>query len=97
MYDVQDTALVEEYLRFFLKNSKDFSEFSKYFRTEYLKRLFYTEKLLAGETFDNVSELVGSYELEELMKRKEISISNSNNHFFKAGEEISLFVDIKNI
>jgi len=97
MYEVSDTELVEDYLKFFLRNSKDYNEFTKYFQTDYLKTLFYKVKLLAGETFENVAEIIGSHALEELTKSKEITICKCNNKFFKANEECSLLVDIKNI
>jgi len=50
-----------------------------------------------GETFENIHTILHTSTLEELSKSKEITICSMNNHFFKPEDNVSLFVDIKNI
>lgn len=50
-----ETKLIEDYLRYFFKDAKDFGEFEKYFTPDFLKKQFYTAKIQAGENIDNIT------------------------------------------
>ncbi len=52
---------------------------------------------MSGNVIENINNFLSSSEIEEITKKKEITIISSNKKYFQPLEEVKLYVDIKNI
>ncbi|KRW99096.1 hypothetical protein PPERSA_07349 [Pseudocohnilembus persalinus] len=94
---IDETNLILDYLYNLFKKEKNTQKFQKYFKTDLLNRQFALAQLHQNGEIQNVQNLLSASELESETKSRQITIVKSNKNYFKPGEEISLFVDIKNI
>lgn len=52
---------------------------------------------MSGNIIENLNNFLSAQEIEEITKKKEITILSSNRKYYKPMEEVKLYVDIKNI
>ena len=93
----EEPKLIEEYLRYFFKTMPNFGEFEKYFTPVYLSKQFYTAKILAGENIDNVTKIFSEAELTQMRESKKLKFVSWNKNRFDLGDEVTLFLEVKNI
>ena len=93
----EESKLIEEYLRYFFKTMTNFGEFEKYFTPGYLSKQFYTAKILNGENIDNITKIFNETELTQMRENKKLKFVTWNKNRFELGEEITLYLEVKNI
>ena len=95
-----DFELIESYLVFISRQGglqDQYKRYTKYLDEQYLTELYYKTQLQNGQALPNMEKLLGEHVIKALQSAREITICRSNERFFRAGEPVSLLVDIKNI
>jgi hypothetical protein len=92
-----EQKLVESYLNQFFKSMNNIGEFEKYFEPKYLTKQFYTAKIQSGENIENVTKIFSEAELTEIRETKKLKFVSWNKTKFNLGEEVTLFLEVKNI
>lgn len=94
-----DEALVRDYLARFFLDAKDFRPFDAYMSDGFLKEVFATTKVLAGigdmEKWYSMLDNPGFY--QALKDRVELEFALTNKARFRAGEKVTLALDVKNV
>ena len=84
-------------MRNFFKDAKDFGEFEKFFTPEFLKKQFYTAKIQNGENIDNITQIFSESELTQMREAKKLKFVSWNKNKFELGEQVDLYLEIKNV
>ena len=92
-----DLEMIDLYLTHDFKTKKDFEEYRKFFKYEFLSEAFHTTKLMQGENLESVHELFSAKQLEEINERKMLKFARFNKKQFLSDEEVSFTLEIKNI
>ncbi|NUN47922.1 MAG: hypothetical protein HUU15_03730 [Candidatus Brocadiae bacterium] len=94
-----DVELVEDYLSHFAAGAADLSEFAPWVHTSFLTRVLVSTKLLLGE--GNSKELADRLndpnERQKLENRVDLVFSKTNPGWFRAADEVSLDLEVKNV
>ena len=89
--------IVDEYLRHFLKTSDNANEWEKFFGKHYLQKMFIRVKLLSGERPEGFEHVFTESEIKSLTEKRVFQVLKTNKKDFKAGEMVSLKVQMKNV
>ena len=94
-----DEELVRGYLANFLAEAEDYTDLTTYVRSEYLKVVFATTKILRGigDMEQHYSTLANPALYLELKDRVDIDFAATNPDYFAADAEVSLDLYIKNV
>jgi len=93
---IAQVELFKAYLEEFFKTAKDTDPFTQYLESTYLNDIFYSTKLMLGETLD-VNQVLTPGQLKSLAESKEITICKYNKEFYKGSDPVALDIRIKNI
>eukprot|EP00830_Metopus_es_P002375 TRINITY_DN1213_c0_g1_i6.p1 TRINITY_DN1213_c0_g1~~TRINITY_DN1213_c0_g1_i6.p1 ORF type:complete len:2229 (-),score=458.73 TRINITY_DN1213_c0_g1_i6:107-6793(-) len=91
----KDKELLTKYLQHYFLEGKKVDTFSEYLELRFLVGVWEDTMLTSGQKIEFSPE--NSARLEKLATEVTIQISERNKDVFGIGEEISLFVDIKNV
>lgn len=93
---IKPNNLVKLYLEEFFKTSKDTKPFKEYLDSDYVNEIFYSTKLMLGQALES-KEVLSSDIIKELSESKELSICRYNPEYYKATDQVSIALAIKNI
>ncbi len=95
---MDDTALVNDYLQFFLKDAENWNEFADYIRDDVLKRNFAYAKILNGVgDQEKWYPMLSPSEYQVLKDRVDLDFSPRNKEYFRPDENVSLTLNVKNV
>ena len=92
----QDT-LIKTYLEELFKDAENFKPFDEYIENSYLKTIYYSTKLLKGDTIPDINTYLSSSKLRELADSKELGICKHNQEFYRENDPVTVTLQIKNI
>ncbi len=94
-----DEALVVDYLAHFFASEESMADFEVFLRDSFLRPVFATTKLLhgAGNAESWYSMLDDPSAYQALKERVDIDFAIDNPETFRAGEPVTLGVDVKNV
>jgi hypothetical protein len=94
-----DEPLVREFLMQFFVADDNFAPFAEYLRDDYLKQVFAETKIVngLGDMEKWYSMLNDPARYQALKDRIDLDFAPTNKPFFKAGDAVSLDLDIKNV
>ena len=79
----RDDSVIEAHLQHFLKDARDYKDFSAYLDDRYLKRQFATTKILAGVgDVEKWASMLSPTQYKALLERVDIDFVPSNPEFF---------------
>lgn len=93
-----DQPLIETYLEHFLRDAKDFEEYTDLLQPDFVRRVFARTKLLAGVSNPQpFFEMLSAAERKELRDKVELTFAPQNRTRFSGDDSTELLVDVKNI
>ena len=97
IYDGSHAEVVDKYLKHFLARDPSTARWERYFDSEYLRRLFVETQLLQGKQPAGFEDVFTAEELDELTRKKELTLITTNKQSFSAGEAVTFLVRLKNV
>ena len=94
---INQNELIKIYLQEIFKTADSISPFDEYLNANYLKEIFYTVKLLKGETVNDINSVLSAEKLKKLAESKEITICKYNKEYYRSTDEVKIIAEIKNI
>ena len=94
---MEHNKLIELYLTNYFVKHKKIDPFDIYLKTEFLNQLFQKTRLYEGEVIPNISDILTASIIKSIQDEKLISICKYNREFFGKNDEVSLFIELKNI
>ena len=94
---LNDDSLIDLYLEAYFKLNKKISPFDEFLDKDYLNKQLHRVKLYEGEQIPNITDIFPAKELKALQDERMISLCKFNKEFFTAKEEVTLYVEIKNV
>ena len=88
--------IIAEYLEYFLAKADNYDSYKKYLKDEYLRERFARAKLLAGKATPEITAMLDLETVKELKERVEVKFAPDNPKYFKAQEDVSLRLLLKN-
>ena len=88
--------LIRLYLEEFFKTAKDIQEFSQYLDSRYLDEVFYSTKLMLGNTIES-KQVLSPERLRNLAESKELTVCKHNQEYYRGTDTVKIAVTIKNI
>ncbi|MHC4883866.1 MAG: hypothetical protein ACYTGH_02155 [Planctomycetota bacterium] len=93
-----DEPLLRDYLMTFFRTEPSFDAFLPFLRESYLKPLFAETKILAGVgDMEAWYSMMSPESVRRLKERVDLNFAPSNRTSFRAGDSVSLALDIKNV
>ena len=89
--------MIEKYLEKYFLENKEISTFEAYLDKKYLVAIKTKIQLYRGEDVPGVAEIFAAGVLKTMTDERLITICNYNKDFFQHGEDVKLFVEIKNV
>lgn len=94
----EEETLVRDYLLELLVEAEDYSEFERYLKSDFLRKLFAEAKLLAGVgSSEEWFSMLSAEELRQLKDRVDLEFLPSNPKEFARDDTVSLELRIKNV
>lgn len=94
---LNEEKLIETYLQKYFATSENIAVFDDYLSTEYLRDQLYKVKLYKGDKIENITDILGASTLKQMNDEKLINICSYNKMHFASADQVSLFVELKNI
>ena len=92
---IEPDLLIPSYLEEFFKDTKSVSPFDQYLDSKYLTELFYSTKLVLGQSLAN--KALTPEATKALIDSKELKICRYNRDYFKKDEPVALILTLKNV
>lgn len=93
----QIQSVIDEHINFFVKSEKLISTLSKYFNSDYLKKVFATSMYLEGGSIEQVKGLIPFNELETLTNKVLLDFAVHTKRVFERDEPVEIYLKVKNI
>ncbi|CAD8142905.1 unnamed protein product [Paramecium octaurelia] len=89
--------IIEKYLQKYFEKNDDLGILEQYLDTKYLKKVQATVKLHQGQELQNIYDYLTSAQIEQMNSSKLLTICSFNKMYFKHGDSVKLYVELKNI
>ena len=89
--------MIDAHLKHFFQGDQKPSDWTSFFNENFLKKLYFNERLLKGELPEGFDEALSEIEVKNLTEKKTLRFLKSNKERFNRGQAVNLKLQLKNI